>query len=148
MKTRTIAFRTAFVVAGLLAHAAATAQSSGTDAFDGHWMTTLVCDDTQDHDKLVKGYTFIFNVDVVHGKLEGQYGPVDGPASVRYQGTIHTDGSADINATGRTGKNEYSVGRLDPGVVYGYHMRGQFDATTGHATRTTVRACEATFAKR
>jgi hypothetical protein len=123
------------------------AQSSAADAFDGRWTTTLICDDTHDQDKLVKGYEYVFNVDVVHGRLEGQYGPVDGPASVKYLGVIHADGSAEIAATGRTGKNEYTMGKGERGTAYGYRLRGQFDATSGHATRMQIRPCEATFAK-
>jgi hypothetical protein len=123
------------------------AQTAQADVYDGKWTATLVCDDTHDREKLVKGYVYIFPVVVEHGKLEGQYGQPDGDASVKYVGVIHADGSADIAANGRTGKSEYSMGKTVPGVVYAYRLRGQFDERSGHATRTALRPCEATFAK-
>jgi hypothetical protein len=118
-----------------------------SDAFDGRWTTTLVCDDTHDKDKFVKGYTFIFPVVVQHGHLAGQYGQQDAPSSVTFSGQIEANGTADISATGRTGSNEYVMGTAGKGVVYGYRMRGTFDSTSGHATRTSVRPCSASFAR-
>ena len=115
--------------------------------FDGRWATTLVCDDTTDKKGLVKGYTWKFDVTIEHGKLNGQYGQPGTPSSGTYVGQVQRDGTVDIDAHGNTGKTEYTVNKVARGTPFSYPMTGQFSGSTGHATRTKLRPCEATFTK-
>ena len=115
--------------------------------FDGRWATTLVCDDTTDKKGLVKGYTWKFDVTIEHGKLSGQYGQPGTPSSGTYVGQVQRDGTVDIDAHGNTGKTEYTVNKVARGTPFSYPMTGQFSGSTGHATRTKLRPCEATFTK-
>ena len=115
--------------------------------FDGRWVTKLVCDDTTDKKGLVKGYTWVFDVTIEHGKLEGQYGQPGTPGSGTYVGQVQRDGTVDIDAHGNTGKTEYTVGKVSRGTPFSYPMKGKFSGSTGHATRTKLRPCEATFTK-
>jgi len=115
--------------------------------FDGRWATTLVCDDTTDKKGFVKGYTWLFDVTIEHGKLNGQYGQPGTPSSGTYAGQVQSDGTVDIDAHGNTGKTEYTVGKVARGTPFSYPMKGKFSGSTGHATRTKTRPCEATFTK-
>jgi hypothetical protein len=115
--------------------------------FDGRWATTLVCDDTTDKKGLVKGYTWKFDVTIEHGKLNGQYGQPGEPSSGTYTGQVQSDGTVDIDAHGKTGKPKYTVGEVAPGSPFFYPMTGKFSGSTGHAIRTKLRPCEATFTK-
>ncbi len=121
--------------------------ATATTAFDGRWAVTLVCDDLQYKEKLVKGYTYNFFIDVKAGQLQGQHKQVDTPASLTMIGTIQTDGTVDIHANGITGNQDYSVGRVQPGKPYSYRMLGSLTPTSGKATRIELRPCEATFFK-
>ena len=133
----------------LFAFSIANAQSSEAPSsqFDGKWSVKLVCDDVKENASVVKGYTFVFDVEVKDGRLKGQYGQLGAPASVEYIGVIQPDGNVDITASGRTGRPDHSVGAKDSGTPYSYQMAGKFDRTFGRATRTTLRPCQATFTK-
>ncbi len=118
-----------------------------SNPFDGRWSVKLVCDDTRDKTGLVKGYTWKFDVKVENGKLEGQYGQVGSPSSGTFVGQVQRDGTADIDAHGYTGKADYSIGRVTKGTPFSFPMTGKFSGSAGHATRTKLRPCEATFEK-
>jgi hypothetical protein len=143
--------RTLLSVVALAAAAATTlsyAQApAATTKFDGTWGVTLVCADYKDAGAGAKGYTFRFLAHVKDGQLEAQYGTPGEPSSLHYSGTIQEDGSAEIQAKGRTGNPDYTVGRVVRSTPYAYRMRAKFDATRGNATRLDLRPCEATFVK-
>ena len=127
---------------------AATESGMGSsNAFDGHWAVTLICEDVTDGGKLAKGYTYNFFSDVKDGQLSGQKGQIGTPASLTLLGVIKADGSAEINANGLTSNPDYTVGRSRPGSPYSYRLRGSFTPTSGKATRIELRPCEATFFK-
>jgi hypothetical protein len=115
--------------------------------FDGRWATKLVCEDTNGPKGTVKGYTWEFDVTIEHGQLNGQYGEPGKPSSGTYVGQVQNDGTADINVQGLTGKTDYTVGKVARGTPFDYPMTGKFSGSTGHATRTKLRPCEATFTK-
>jgi hypothetical protein len=117
-------------------------------SFDGHWSVKLECDDVRVNGDFVKGYISMFEVIVEKGKLEGQYGTAGSPGSVTYIGQVQSNGKVEIEARGNTGKSDYTVGKLTKGTPYAYYMKGEFSGLTGHASRTSVRPCEATFTKR
>ena len=119
-----------------------------TTAFDGRWAVTLVCDDLQYKEKLVKGYTHNFFIDVKAGQLQGQYKQAGTPGSLSMVGNIQADGTAEIDANGQTSNPDMAVGRTtQPGTPYSYRMRGTFTPSSGKATRIELRPCEATFFK-
>lgn len=118
-----------------------------SNPFDGRWSVKLVCDDTKDKTGLVKGYTWKFDVIVDNGKLEGQYGLAGSPSSGTFVGQVQRDGTANIEAHGYTGKADYTVGRVARGTPFSFPMKGNFSGSTGHATRTKLRPCEASFEK-
>ena len=122
------------------AHAAAT-------AFDGRWAVLLSCPDTRDKNGLVKGYEYHFTATVQDGALEGKYGAPGHPSSVVYTGQVSAEGVLDIQATGNTGRSDYSVGKVAQGTQYTYTMRGKLEASRGQATRSDLRPCTASFSK-
>ena len=124
-----------------------TVDADTANPFDGRWSVKLVCDDTSGAKGLVKGYTWKFDVKIEKGKLEGQYGQLDSPGSGTFVGQVQRDGTVDIDAHGYTGHSEYTVGKVARGTFFSYPMKGQLSGSTGHATRTKLRPCEATFVK-
>lgn len=118
-----------------------------TNPFDGRWSVKLVCDDTQAKGALVKGYSWQFESNIENGKLTGQYGKVGEPSSVTYVGQVQLDGTVDISAQGNTGNPDYTIGKVARDTPYSYKMTGKFSGNIGHVSRTTLRPCEATFAK-
>ncbi|MDP9043360.1 MAG: hypothetical protein M3O01_00985 [Pseudomonadota bacterium] len=116
--------------------------------FDGRWSVLLVCADTQDKRGVVKGYQYAFTVTIRDGALQGEYGAPGHPASVVYTGQVGTDGALQIQATGNTGRSDYSVGEVAQGTPYGYTMQGMLERSRGQATRKELRPCTATFSRR
>lgn len=115
--------------------------------FDGRWSVVLVCDDTTDRNGPVKGYVYRFPVSIADGVIEGRNGSPDTPGSVRYSGTVASDGALEIVASGATGQPDYSVGRVARGTNYGYTLHGRLVGSTGEATRRELRPCRATFTR-
>lgn len=136
--------------AAALAPAAAQAQAPSavpSAAFDGRWAVSLVCEDVHDNGQLVKGYTYNFLSEIKEGRLTGQQGQPGLPSSLTLAGVVQADGTVEINANGRTGKPDRTVGRVQPSTPYSYRMRGTFTPVSGKATRVELRPCEATFFK-
>jgi hypothetical protein len=123
------------------------AETEPLNPFDGRWATKLVCDDTTGPKGFVKGYTWEFDVIVEHGKLNGQYGTIGSPGSGTFIGQVNNDGTADLKAQGLTGRTDYTVGKVARGTPFDYPMNGKFSGSSGHATRTKLRPCEATFTR-
>jgi hypothetical protein len=126
--------------------APAGAAASGSSAFDGHWSVSLVCEDVQKYGRTAKGYTYNFYADIKDGVLRAQAGQAGQPAYLTMVGTIQSDGSAEIHATGLTASPDISFG-IRPGMQYSYSMKGSFTPVLGKATRIELRPCEATFIK-
>jgi hypothetical protein len=116
-------------------------------AFDGRWAVSFICDDVKNNGSQAKGFTFNFFVDVKEGKLMGQHGKLGKPSSLTMIGEIKKGGAVEINAHGRTGNPEYSVGQAKPSKPYSFRMRGKFTQNSGKATRLELRPCEAAFFK-
>lgn len=117
--------------------------------FDGRWSTKLVCDDTTNRKgEFIKGFTKVLDVNIDHGKLSGQVGKLGEPGSNTFAGEVHNDGKVEFSVDGYVGHSEYNLGKRDRGTPFQtYHLEGQFTGTTGHATRTADRPCQATFTK-
>jgi hypothetical protein len=117
------------------------------DGHEGRWSVVLACDDVKDKNGLVKGYEFSFHADIKDGRLKGQYGSVGAPNSITYEGTVQPDGTLEIEATGITGKSEFSVGKVAQGTPYKYTMNGSLGLNSGRAVRRESRPCIATFSR-
>ncbi len=117
----------------------------GASAFDGNWMTSIVCDQASDG---AKGYSMTFPSQVSNGELTGQYvarGEQGG--GLMLKGRINPDGSALLSASGLTTDPERSVGRVPRGSQYHYTVTARFEATKGSGKRNELRPCNVTFVR-
>jgi len=136
---------THLLCAAVVLGAGAQAQSpAAVTRFDGTWDVTLSCPAAAD----ARGYEFRFPADVRNGALHAEYGTRDGASSLGIDGAIHEDGSALLSARGRTGKTEYSVGRVAADSPYGYRIDARFDERRGTGRRLEMRECNFTFVRR
>ncbi len=113
-------------------------------AFDGAWQTTVRCERASDG---AKGYTLNFVSHVKDGVLSGQFSSAKNQSSLAISGAINADGTALLRANGRTGDEEFSVGRLQPGSNYSYTANARFEGGRGSGTRNELRPCTLTFVK-
>jgi hypothetical protein len=70
-----------------------------------------------------------------------------GAGSLKIDGPIQPDGTADLIATGRTGNPDYAVKHLAPGTPYSYRIKAHFDGARGPGTRLDSRRCDFTFTR-
>ena len=98
--------------------------------FDGRWSVLLVCPDTKDKSGLVKGTSTTSPPRYVTGPCQ-----------------VSNDGVLEIQATGNTGRSDYSVGKVAQGTQYNYTLQGRLEQSRGQATRRKLRPCTATFSK-
>lgn len=85
---------------------------------------------------------------VKDGKLRGVYGIEHQPASIRIEGPIADDGSAQLIATVWTGDKVYVPGQDTPkGTEFTYRINGEFQDAQGKGTRIEGRPCSYTFWK-
>jgi hypothetical protein len=85
---------------------------------------------------------------VKKGKLRGLYGTEGRRSSLLIEGTVSTDGTGKLCATGRTGSKEYVPGRDTPtGTEYGYSIEARFQGATGTGSRMEGRPCSLQFEK-
>lgn len=116
--------------------------------FEGRWSTKLVCDDTTDaKNEFIKGFTWLFDVTIDHGKLSGQNDKVGLPGSGTFTGEVQSDGKVRFDARGLIRNSEFALGKRARGSPFYFQMEGEFSGVTGHATRTAGRPCQATFTK-
>ncbi|MCC7049499.1 MAG: caspase family protein [Alphaproteobacteria bacterium] len=126
------------------AAAPAAGAAGATRAFDGAWQTTVQCTQAADG---AKGYVLNFVSQVKDGVFSGQYGSATNASSLALNGAIRPDGTALLNAIGRTGSEEFSVGRIQRGSSYTYTVNARFEGGRGSGSRNEVRPCNLTFVK-
>jgi hypothetical protein len=91
---------------------------------------------------------FRFISEVKNGKLRGLYGTEGRRSSLLIEGTVRTDGTGKLCATGRTGSKEYVPGRdTARGTQYRYSIEAHFQGATGTGTRVEGRPCSLQFEK-
>jgi hypothetical protein len=112
--------------------------------FDGHWAVSVVCEDVQKYGRVAKGYTYNFFADIRDGALKAEAGQAGQPGSLTMVGTVQSDGTAELHATGLTASPEMAFG-MRSGMPYSYSMRGTFTQALGKMKRIELRPCEATF---
>ena len=120
------------------------AVSNATSRFDGKWDTILTCEPFKD----ARGFSWEFTSEVKDGKLHGLYGTEHLPASIRIEGPIAEDGSAQLIATVWTGDKLYVPGNDTPkGTEFTYRIQADFKEADGKGTRIEGRPCTYIFKK-
>jgi hypothetical protein len=131
----------------LTASSAALAQASGAAAgsrFDGDWLVTMSCPSNTE-DSAARGYRRQFPAQVKDGILSGEDGTAGGPGWLRIGGPIGGDGSARLDARGRTGNPEYAVDHPPSSSPYAFHIEARFDPAHGTGKRLEARVCTFAF---
>lgn len=121
--------------------------STSPSRFDGNWIGTIDCPSNSEESG-AKGYHFQFPVTIKDGVLAASGAVADSPASLRIDGPIRSDGSAELRARGRTGKPEYAVKQPSSGTPYAYRIKAQFEGDKGTGSRIEARVCNFVFAKK
>jgi hypothetical protein len=132
----------------LLAIAVPAGAQQPTRRFDGIWDVVLTCPS----EGAAAGYTFRFYARIADGTLHAQYGIASNPASLALDGSLADDGTALLNANGRTGSVEHNVAKFksaSPGTAYSYGVQAKFTDRQGSGSRIDgIRTCNYGFTKR
>jgi hypothetical protein len=80
------------------------------------------------------------------GKWRGRKAE-DAPGSLRIEGPIQPDGTAELIAKGLTGHPDNAVGHHAPATPYTYRIKARFEGSKGVGTRLDARKCDFTFTK-
>jgi hypothetical protein len=123
-----------------------TAAQSGktTGRFDGTWTTVLSCPNASG----ALGYSFEFPALIEHDVLHAEKGNPGEPGWLKIEGTIESDGTANLYASGLVGAAPYAVGQRPAGTQYGYHIEARFTDASGEGHRVEGRPCTVTFKRR
>ena len=117
-------------------------------SFDGTWSVTLVCPTHKDEHGTALAFMVHFTAQVKDGTIHGEYHTKETPPWLVLDGKINPDGSADLTATGLTGKPAYSLGNVPQGTPFTYHVKTHFEGSGGTGTRIDGRVENFTFDKR
>jgi hypothetical protein len=134
-------------VAAAIAPGLACAQPAGPadpGRFDGAWIVRIDCPSNTEESG-AKGYRYDFPATVTRGRLSGSHGDDDAPGSLRIEGPIEADGSAELLARGRTGNPNYAVNRPSSGTAYSYRIKARFEGARGTGARVEPRVCNFVF---
>jgi len=144
MRLRSVAFVAFFSTA---LSAIAVAQPSGNNAagrFEGEWTVTMTCPNNTEK-SAARGYKRQFPAQVKDGVLRGEIGVAESPGWLRIEGPIGADGSARLDAHGRTGDPDYAVAHPPPSSPYAFHIDARFDGAHGSGHRLEQRVCNFVF---
>ncbi len=125
----------------------APASVATTDRFDGDWTIRIDCPADPDPSG-ARAYTVDFPASVLNGNLFGSRGPQGAVGSLQVEGTIAPDGSAALQARGRTGNPDLATDKPAVGTPYSYDVHARFDGATGTGKRQEQRACDFGFTRR
>jgi hypothetical protein len=121
--------------------------AAGATRFDGDWTVTMSCP-TNTEKSAARGYKRQFPATVKDGMLRGEIGAVDAPGWLRLDGRIDGEGSARLDAHGRTGDPDYAVNQPPPSSPYTFHIEARFDGARGTGRRLETRVCTFVFDRR
>ena len=142
MNPRSIAFVACAVSS--MAQAQPAAQASAGARFDGSWRVTIACPNNTEK-SAARGYRRQFDATVKDAVLSGEIGNAKSPGWLRIDGSIGADGSALLDARGRTGDPEYAVEHPAPSTPYSYRIEAHFDDRHGTGKRLEQRVCNFDF---
>jgi len=113
--------------------------------FDGTWLGKLVCEPTPSG---LPGWRYELTGRVRDGIFHAEIGPVGKPASETFDGTIETDGSANIFQKGLSGDPQRDPFHRPPGTEYNNRYLTKFGGAHGSGTRSDRASCNVSFTKR
>jgi hypothetical protein len=111
--------------------------------FDGIWLGKLVCEPTPSG---LPGWSYELTGRVTDGVFHAEIGRVGKPGSQTFDGTIETDGTADISQQGLSGVRDPN--HRPPGTEYNNRYLTKFDGSHGSGTRSDRASCNVNFTKR
>jgi len=123
--------------------AQASEKTGNTKQFDGVWQTTLSCENS--HGAL--GYSFRFSSTIKNGVLHGEKGTPHEAGWLQIDGSLSSDGVADLYVDGLVGASAAAVGQRPAGTAYGYHVTARFSADRAEGHRVEGRPCSVIFAR-
>ena len=115
-------------------------------SFDGTWRSLITCAPHAE-DGGARGYTYGFPARVKDGVFHAQRKAEDAPGSLRIDGPIQPDGTAELIAKGLTGHPDNAVRHLTPATPYTYRIKARFEGSKEVGTRLDSRKCDFTFTK-
>jgi Caspase domain len=113
--------------------------------FDGIWLGKLVCEPTPSG---LPGWRYELTGRVTDGVFHAEIGRVGKPGSQTFDGTIETDGTADIFQKGLSGDPQRDPFHRPPGTEYNNRYLTKFDGSHGSGTRSDRASCNVNFTKR
>jgi hypothetical protein len=116
-------------------------ENTGKTRFDGVWQTTLSCENS--HGAL--GYSFRFPSTVKDGVLHGEKGAPHEAGWLSIDGSLGSDGVADLYVDGLVGASAAAVGQRPVGTQYGYHVAARFMGDRAEGHRVEGRPCTVIF---
>ena len=147
MRIRSLVF-VAFVATAVSAPTLAQpAAGSAASRFDGDWAVTMTCPNNTEK-SAARGYKRQFPAQVKDGVLRGEIGAADSAGWLRIEGPIGADGSARLDARGRTGDPDYAAAHPPPSSPYSYHIDARFEGARGNGRRLEQRVCNFDFERR
>jgi hypothetical protein len=111
--------------------------------FDGLWQTTLSCANSSG----ALGYSFRFASTIKNGVLHGEKGTAHEAGWLQIDGSLGSDGAADLYVDGLVGASAAAVGQRPAGTAYGYHVAARFSADRGEGHRVEGRPCTVIFTR-
>jgi len=114
-----------------------TGTATPTQRFDGVWQTTLSCTNADG----ALGYSFRFPSTIKNGLLHGEKGTAHEAGWLRIDGSLGSDGMANLYVEGLVGAAPFAVGQRPAGTPYGYHVEAQFSLDRAEGHRVEGRAC-------
>jgi Caspase domain len=113
--------------------------------FDGIWLGKLVCEPTPSG---LPGWRYELTGRVTDGVFHAEIGRVGKPGSQTFDGTIETDGTADIFQKGLSGDPQRDPFHRPSGTEYNNRYLTKFDGSHGSGTRSDRASCNVNFTKR
>lgn len=126
--------------------ASLTGVAAAQESFDGAWRGVVTCA-PQAEDGGARGYSYGFPAQVKNGVFHAERKAEDAPGSLRIDGPIQPDGSADLIVKGLTGHPDSAVRHLTPATPYTYRIKARFEGSKAVGTRLDARKCDFTFTK-
>jgi hypothetical protein len=137
-----------FVLAGSLAASLSFAQPVAQPTpFDGDWLVSMSCPSNTEN-SAARGYKRQFPATVRDGVLHGEIGVAEAPGWLRIEGRVDGDGSALLEASGRTGDPDFAVAHPPSSTAYAYRIEARFEPSRGTGKRLDQRVCSFVFERK
>jgi len=147
MRFRSSIFAALFSIAAASPVLGQPSASIAPSRFDGDWTVTMSCPSNTEK-SAARGYKRQFPAQVKGGVLRGEIGVAESAGWLRIEGPIGADGSARLDAQGRTGEPDYAAAHPPPSSPYAFHIDARFDGARGSGSRVEQRVCSFVFERR